>query len=532
MPAQLAIVATSIRTMDPDLPFTTAIAVEDGIITALGDDVAAAIDGTTEVIDGSGWTVTPGIVDGHQHLFMGARVGRGICFDRVDTLDNVRALLAAERKRVGPGEWVLGYAFEYGALQGADYHHELIDSAAGDGPMLIYTLDMHTGLANAHALREANITGARRFADGSIIVCDDAGLPTGELREMSAITLVLDQFSEVVDEDSLAWYEEAMAAQNAVGITAVHQMDASLATTQTLSALEQRGTLSLRVNVHYWVDARTDDATRAELVASRDLKGRRWRADGTKFMIDGVIDTGTAWLEEPDTHGDGLESMWPDIVAYRKAVAQFADAGFAVTTHAIGDRAIREVLDTYAGLKPGHRAPRIEHIEAAPDATVARFAPEGVIASMQPIHLRWLAPDMTDPWSQRLGRPRCEHVMPSGDLQAAGALVVLGSDWPVAPFDPRMGFVAAQERRGSDRPEHSAIGTSRPLNGLQTLAGYTMNSAIASGEQAVSGSLTVGKRADLVAWGADPVTCSTKDVGELPVHLTVVDGTVVHRGNG
>jgi len=95
-----------------------------------------------------------------------------------------------------------------------------------------------------------------------------------------------------------------------------------------------------------------------------------------------------------------------------------------------------------------------------------------------------------------------------------------------------MGFVAAQERRGSDRPEHSAIGTSRPLNGLQTLAGYTINSAIASGEHAVSGSLTVGKRADLVAWGADPVTCSTKDVGELPVHLTVVDGTVVHRGNG
>ena len=164
--------------------------------------------------------------------------------------------------------------------------------------------------------------------------------------------------------------------------------------------------------------------------------------------LDGVIDTGTAWLEEPDSHGEGLEPMWPDLSLYHRRARMFHDAGFRVATHAIGDRAVREVLDVYAGLPGTPSAPhRIEHIETSPDRTVARFAPQGVTASMQPVHMRWVAHDMTDPWSQRLDHTRCDHAWRSGDIAASGALVVLGSDWPVAPFDPRMGFFAARERR-------------------------------------------------------------------------------------
>src|SRR5262249_54990565 len=127
---------------------------------------------------------------GHQHLLMGALIGRGVSFDRVATLDGVRGLLRAQRARIGPGAWLRGYAFEYAALGGLAYHHELVDEAAGDGPMLVYSLDLHTGFANAEALRIAGVTGSREFPDGSFIVVDGEGRPTGELREMSAIRVV------------------------------------------------------------------------------------------------------------------------------------------------------------------------------------------------------------------------------------------------------------------------------------------------------------------------------------------------------
>ena len=192
MPADLAIVDVSIRTLDPAAPTAEAIAVKDGVIVAIGTtpEVREACDATTRVLSGPGWHVTPGLVDGHQHLIMGAQIGRGVSFDRVATLDRVRDLLREERRRIGPGEWLRGYAFEYAALGGLEFHHSLIDDAAGDGPMLLHSLDVHTGVANAEALRIAGVTGSREFPDGSFIVLDDAGRPTGELREMSAIVCV------------------------------------------------------------------------------------------------------------------------------------------------------------------------------------------------------------------------------------------------------------------------------------------------------------------------------------------------------
>ena len=114
--------------------------------------------------------------------------------------------------------------------------------------------------------------------------------------------------------------------------------------------------------------------------------------------------------------------------------------------------------------------------------------------------------------------------MPSGDIEAAGANVVLGSDWPVAPFDPRLGFFAAQRRYAPDVSDHRPLGASRALTGLQTLLGYTRNAARVTGQD--GGVIRVGAPADLVAWGDDPVECAPEDVVDLPVRLTVVAGRV------
>jgi predicted amidohydrolase YtcJ len=528
--ADLAVLGARIRTMDPDRPWASALAVRDGVLVAVGDDdeVRSACDARTTVLDGAGSVVTPGLVDGHHHLFMGAEVGRGVDLDRVRTLDRMRELLRAERERVGPGGWLLGFAAEYETF-GGPYHHSLLDEAAGDGPMLLWALDLHTAFVNAEGLRVAGITGPIRFGDNSFVVLDDAGAPTGELREMSAIEVALGAMPAVTAEQRGAWYVDAIRRHSAVGLTAVHLMDGDLDTVELLASLEAEGELGLRVLLHQFVHPYTEDEQVEAMLRVRDRRGRRWQADGVKLMVDGVIDTGTAWLEQADSHGDGTASFWPEFERYGRRVRAFHDAGFRIATHAIGDRAAREVLDVYAGL-PGGSAGRhrIEHIETAPDRTVARFAPERVTASMQPVHLRWLKPDLSDPWSERAGHERCSHVMRSGDLSAAGALVVLGSDWPVAPFDPRFGFFAAQQRRAHDVDDPRPLGASRPLTGEETLAGYTVNPARAVGD-ALGGMLREGFRADLVGWAEDPAGCPVADVVELPVHFTVVDGEVVHR---
>ena len=529
MTADFAIVNARIRTMDPAHPIATSIAWQGKTIVALDHDVQAACDATTQVIDAHGAVVTPGLTDGHQHLLQGAVFAQGLDLDRVGDLATLRERIARERERIGPHAWLLGFALEYAAFEGATFHHSMIDDVSGPGPMFLYALDVHTGFVNDEALRISSVTGARQLEDASIIVCDSDGVPTGELLEMAAMRTVLESVPEPTREDRLRWYAQTMADQNAVGITEIHMMDGDLSTIESLRELEMREQLGLRVLQHHFIYPYTPAEEVDELLQTAALSGDGWQADGVKFMLDGVIDTGTAWLEYPDSHGEGLDPMWPDLSLYHQRARQFHAKGFRIATHAIGDRAVREVLDLYESLPSTSARHRIEHIETSPDSTVARFAPQGVTASMQPIHTRWVAHDMTDPWSQRLDATRCGHGWRSGDLFASGALVVLGSDWPVAPFDPRMGFFAAQERRAHDVADPRPVGVTRALTGEQTLEGYTVNAALAVGAQNERGRLKPGFVADLVMWQDDPSVVAPADVVDLPVLLTVARGKIVHR---
>ncbi len=532
MAAQFAIVNARIRTMDPALPTASAVAWSDGRIVAVGSDaeIREVCDATTQVTDAHGATVTPGLTDGHQHLLQGAIFAQGLNLDRVNSLSDLREKLAAERRRIGPDAWLLGFALEYAAFEGATYHHSLLNDAAGPGPMFLYALDVHTGFVNDRALEIANVTGPMQLEDASIVVVDASEKPTGELLEMAAMRTVLDSVPVPTQEEKLGWYAQTIADQNALGITEIHMMDGDLDSIATFKELESRGQLGMRILQHHFIYPYTPDEEVAELLQTNSSRGEMWHADGVKFMLDGVIDTGTAWLEEPDSHGEGVEPMWPDLDLYFSRAKSFHDKGFRIATHAIGDRAVREVLDFYATL-PGGSAGRhrIEHIETAPDRTVARFAPEQVTASMQPIHVRWVAHDLSDPWSQRLDTQRCSHAWRSGDLFASGALVVLGSDWPVAPYDPRMGFFAAQRRRAHDVADPGPVGTTRALTGEQTLAGYTVNAARAVGAQSDRGMIRVGMAADLVTWQDDPVQVAPEDIIDMEVLQTVSAGRIVHQ---
>lgn len=519
----------SIRTLDPERPHATALAIRAGTIVAVGSDaeVRELCDGQTEVLDGSGMHVVPGLVNSHIHPFH-AEQTRGADLTRCSTLAEVQAELAREREASRDG-WVHGWGLEYNAFAGRPVASDAIEEAVGGAPALVTFFDLHTALASRRALELAGVTGPRSFGEGAEVVVRD-GRPTGELREHAAIDLVRERAPELGERERYARIAALQRRFAAAGLTGLHVMDGSLRTFALLRELEANGDLLLRAVVPFWIEPETSFEEMEGLLPLRDERGSLWRGGVAKFFIDGVIDTGTGWLYEPDSLGGGTEPFWPDPERYARAVRLFAEAGFQCATHATGDYGVRAALDAYraAGAAPGVQH-RVEHIETLQDGDLPRFAAEHVAASLQPLHMQWRQRDHSDSWALRLGPERCARAWRSQDLLRSGAVVPLGSDWPVAQFDPRLGLAWARLRRTPGDPEAPVFEPEQALSGLEALAGYTLAAARVAGEAASAGRIAPGCRADLTAFAADVVTTPADELPDLPVRLTAVAGRVVHE---
>jgi predicted amidohydrolase YtcJ len=532
-PLTLALVNGRVRTLDPDAPAATAVGVAGDTIVAVGDDadVRAAADGATEVVDLRGAAVVPGITDSHLHPFMGAIDARGADLMDARTLEDVRARVAEERARCAPHEWVLGYGLDYNVFVDTGIRGELVADAAGGSPAILTFMDFHTALVTPRALELAGVDGPRRFNEHAEVVVDSSGVPTGELRERGAIDLVHEAMPEVTDAERYQFCADQLKRFAAVGITGAHGMDGTLATLDLLRELEANGDLAIRLVMPYWSQPETPEETWEAYARHRDEAGERWRTGVAKLFIDGVIDSGTGWLVEPDSEGAGLDPFWPDFDKYVRAVHFFASNGFQVVTHACGDRGVREALNAYrsAGAAPGIRH-RIEHIETIQPDDLPRFAAENVIASMQPQHMMWLEPDRSDNWSRRLGGgERCDRAFRARELLESGATVTLGSDWPVARYDWREGMAAAQLRRPPGFRDRAPY-DDQAFDALTTLHGYTTQPALTVGAEDRLGRVAPGFLADITVLEEDPVDVAPDDLIHDPVVLTVVGGEVVFRG--
>ncbi|MER7192904.1 amidohydrolase [Streptomyces flaveolus] len=532
--ADTILTGARVRTLHPDRPSAQAVAVKDGHIVAVGDD-ADVRDwrGTdTQVIDLAGATLTPGLVDGHSHPYLGVLTATGLDLSACRDLDTLRTALASAARAAGPGDWVLAHGLDHNAFGGRPVHHELIDPALCGVPAFIRLYDGHSGLASGPALAAAGIDGPRRFEQRAQVVCDPDGRPTGHLVEFAAMGLmdpVLPRESASVRRERLLALLRDMAA---TGLTGAHVMDLQEPDVLGLLAdIEENGELPLRLRIAPWCMPGTDKEGLDHLVESQRSHGRRWRVGGVKFFMDGTVEGGTAWLEHPDCHDQGTEAFWPDPAAYTRAVHHLARAGVRTVTHAIGDAAVRHVLDTVELLHdPRQRTlHRIEHIETVPDSQLPRFAQLGVAASMQPTHVAYTRADHRDEWSLRLGEERAGRAWRCRDLRDAGATLVLGSDWPIAHYDPREVLATARLRRLPGQPDVEPVTAEQALTGLMALEGYTSHSARAVGEEDVAGRIAPGFRADLTAFAVDPVTAPADELGEAPVVLTMTGGTVVHR---
>ena len=529
MNPDLVICAGTIHTLTGDDRPVQAIAIQDGVVAATGShrDVRDWRGPRTEIVDLGDATVTPGLIDGHSHPVMGVELIADVDLSAARSLDEAQHLLATAAAERAPGEWVKAWGLDPNLFGGRPVTSAPIDVAVGGRPAMVRLFDAHSALATPAALRIARVDGPRRFAQRSIVVCDDVGRPTGLLLEGAAMDLVAEHVPREPVAVRAARLRAVLGEMAATGLTGGHVMDLLSDSAAVVAAAEDLGDLPLRLRFAPWCEPGVDADGLAELINLQGRGGRRWEIGGVKFFVDGTIDNGTAWLEEPDSHGESTDSIWIDPAAYTKAVHTLAAAGVPTATHAIGDAAVRHALDALDGLgRPAAAPHRIEHIETLPTELIGRFRMQGVVASMQPTHSHFTRADHTDNWSTRLGDERADRAWRSRDLRDAGVPVVLGSDWPIAPFDPRRILAAAQLRRPAGEPDIPPVQPHQGLTPLMALEGYTRLAAAAAGQ---TGTITVGAPADLTAFTLDPLRTDPDELADAPIALTVVAGAVVHR---
>ncbi|MER7729164.1 amidohydrolase [Streptomyces sp. NPDC096323] len=514
----------------------TALAAAGGRITALGDDheIRALADASTTVIDLKGATVTPGLVDGHVHPVTGAELTHGLDLSHCTDVEGVREALAEEVRSLAPGAWLHGWGLDPNVFGDLPVEVAPFDAVLDGVPALLLLFDAHSMLASRRALQLAGVDGPRTFAQASAqVVCDDRGRPTGLLLEDAACEIVervAPQPTRTERRDRLAAALRAMAA---VGLTGGHVMDAGGDSLAFYAELDAAGDLPLRLRVAPWCQPGTDADELRALIEQQGTGGKLWRTEGIKIFMDGTIDNGTAWLERPDHHGESTHAFWPDPAVYTKIIGELHRAGVPTATHAIGDAAVRHVLDAVekAQAEDGRGVRhRVEHIETVPDDTLRRFAELGVAASMQPTHCcDFTRADHTDNWSRRLGQERADRAWRCRDLWNSGATVVLGSDWPIAPYPPLGVMAGARHRRPTRDVTLPPHGPDQALTPLEALQGMTVNAAWAAGEEREAGRIAVGYRADLTAFAGNPLTTAATALADLPVLLTVLDGRPTHR---
>lgn len=518
----------------------TGMLVVDGRVAAIGDAEKLAAEHPDARIDDFGAaTITPGLVDGHMHPIWGLSLARGAALADCESLDEVVQALRDEAASLADGEWLLGWGFEPRLLGDAPVTNDFIHEAVGaERPVYITLFDAHSALVSRAALVAAGITEPARFADGGGIIerADADGRVgvdrlSGHVLEFEAIERMLVAVPQPSIAEQAARLRELLGEMARTGLTGAHVPDAQPRDlVEVLDAIEADGELPMRLRISPWCTPAMSEADVEALVARLGRGGRRWQLEGVKLFIDGTIDGGTAWLEEPDTAGECTHGFWHDPERYARNVRRLHELGVPTITHAIGDRGVRFVVETLAALPGNGVQHRIDHLELVAEDVIDRIGELGISVCVQPSHCTLFThPEGLDTWSQRLGEPRNQQGWKTRRYLEAGAVEALGSDWPVAPYDPRAIIADAQLRHPHDR-DTAPIHPEQALTAAEALTGYTSMVPRSVGHS--GSSLAVGDAADFTVWGADPVVADPRDLVTVPIIATAIDGVLVFDTRG
>jgi predicted amidohydrolase YtcJ len=528
--ADLVVVNARIYTAEGARPVVEAMAVREGRIVFTGNAAGArALAGArTQVLDLGGRTVIPGMTDAHAHV-----AGLGSSLQSVNLVgtrsyDEVIARVVERARTTPKGEWITGRGWDQNNWGDTRWpSHEALSRAVPDHPVMLTRVDGHAGLANAAAMRAANLTRASTDPAGGEILRNEAGEPTGVLIDNAEgiVERVIPAPSRAQVKESI---KAAIAEMHRWGLTGVHDAGSSARVLEIYEELGRENALNIRLYAMISDHAPTLDAwfKRGPLVGAHN--GTLW-VRSIKLYQDGALGSRGAALLEPysDATTNGLLVSAPEHI--REVAGRALTAGFQVNTHAIGDRGNRLVLDAYESIfkeRPtaDHRW-RVEHAQILHSDDIPRFAALGVIPSMQASHQ---TSDMY--WAGvRLGETRLRGAYAWRSLIASGVIIPNGSDFPVELVDPLISFKASVARQDARNWPVGGWFPEQRMTREEALLSMTLWAAYAGFQEQEIGSITPGKRADFVVLNQDIMRVPADILQDTHVLSTWVGGRAVYE---
>jgi hypothetical protein len=543
--ANLVFVNGAVRTMDGRRPLASAVAVRDGRIAAVGadDDVRELIGPSTDVLDLRGRMLLPAFQDAHVHPPSGGLEMLRCNLSDAFSLPEYEAIVARYATEHTDEPWILGGGWSMDVFPGGNPAKSVLDRLVPDRPVFLPSRDGHSAWVNSAALRIAGVTASTPDPADGVIVRGPDGEPWGTLHE-GAMALVEDHAPEPTTEDWVAGLRVAQAYLHSLGITAWQDAIVGLRTSyRTLDAyvrLASSGELTARVVGALWWDRRRGQEQIDDLLDARERAHvGRFAPTSVKIMQDGVIENFTAGVLEPYLDADGAPTgnrgkSFVDPELLKSHVTRLDAEGFQVHVHAIGERAVREALDAFEAARaangPNDLRHHIAHIQVVHPRDVPRFRELGVVANGQPL---WAQNEgqmlrLTVPF---LGPERATWQYPFGSLLRSGARLAFGSDWSVSSPNPLEEMHVAVNRAGFEGYTYGGPGASaepflpdEAIDLEAALAAFTSGSAYVNHLDDVTGSIEVGKDADLVVLDRDLFAHPADEIAGARVQLTLARG--------
>jgi len=523
-----------IITLDGAKRVVGAMAVRDGRVLALGDDdtLAGCASSRTQLIDLHRHTVLPGLIDVHTHAMEWVKgILRGEIdarYPAVHSISGITQAVAHQAVTFPQGQWIVGSGWDDAKLAEQRYiTRQDLDQAATNHPVFLKHVSGHLGVANSAALRLANITKDTPDPQGGVIERDASGEPTGILKDtaMGLITPLLPKDPSDTDVRAARLISEKAAE---VGLTTIHDIFLSPDEMRGYQEARRLGWLKVRVQMSPRIGSIADAERLAQMGVHSGFGDDLLKFGAAKMFADGGMGARTVAIYPPGVIGEpsnlGVLRWTPTDM--QKAHLLAAAGGWQLETHAIGDRAIDEVLDSYAfvirqlGLKD-HRF-RIVHAGISTPAVQKRMRELNVVVDGNPPFVYWIGS-----WFQKYGPERVRWSYPARSYIEGGIIEAAGSDVPVTPLSPWWGIWAAVVRR--ELQSGQIVAPEERISVEQALTLYTRNGAYAGFEEDRKGALEPGKLADFIVVDRDVLAVPADELKDVKVLQTFVGGRSVYE---
>ena len=542
--ADMIIYNGKIYTMNDLMPITESVAINNGKIIALGKykELDRLISPNTQIINLSGAMMTPGIIEGHGHFYGLGLAEMQLDLSTTESYQDLIDMVSDAVDKASPGDWILGRGWHQSKwsdnrdsfINGFQTHDKLSEISPNN-PVWLKHASGHAGFANKKAMDIAGVSNETEFGFGGEIIKDLSGAPTGVFNERAQGLISKHADSNLGDNSDLKAIELAVNACLENGITSFHDAGTSAKAIEVLRESIDKNLLKVRIYamltsrdttlLNTWYKKGPEIGSADDFLTIRSIK----------INADGALGSRGAWLidhysDRPGHHGMPTQSMEYVYKVAKNGIL----SGFQVNSHAIGDRANREILNQYEivfnefpNLARDHRW-RIEHAQHIDPIDIPRFGSLKVIASIQGIHM-----SSDRPWAiDRLGEKRIiEGAYVWRDLINNGAILINGSDVPVEPINPIASFYASSTRKTLKGFPEGGFEPSQKMTRLEALKSYTINAAYGAFEENKKGSIEIGKFADFTVFSQNLITIPDDKILDTKVLYTIVNGKIEYRAN-